>query len=205
VVLDVGANTGQFALRLRQAVRFGGRIESFEPTPAVFPSVAALAAGDDRWSTHCCALGAEDGERELHLFDSSEWNSFHAPDEDHLRAAGRALTTMGTTLVPVRRLDGLWSDLVRPDDVVLLKSDTQGHELDVLTGAGARLSSVTVVVLEASVTTFYQSEPTLAATLEELAALGFVPSGFFPVTRRQGSFGLDTVDVCFVRSGDQAS
>jgi FkbM family methyltransferase len=205
VVLDVGANTGQFALRLRRAVRFRGRIESFEPTPEVFASVAAVAASDDRWRTHRYAIGAEDGERELRLFDSSEWNSFHAPDDDHLRAAGRALTTRGTAMVAVRRLDGLWSEVVGPGDVVLLKSDTQGHELDVLAGAGARLSSVAVVVLEASVTTFYEGEPTLPVMLQELASLGFVPSGFFPVTRRRGSLALDTVDVCFVADGDHAA
>jgi FkbM family methyltransferase len=202
VLFDVGANAGQFALRARREVRFGGRIESFEPTPEMFRTVTDQASGDDLWRTHRYALGSENGEQVLHMFDSSEWNSLHLPDESHLRAAGRSLTNVGSAPVPVRRLDGVWDELVRPGDVVMVKSDTQGHELEVLAGAGARLDSVEAVLLEASVTTFYEGEPTLTVMLERLDAMGFTPSGFFPVTRRQGSLGLDTVDVCFVRSGD---
>lgn len=208
LVLDVGANHGQFGDVLRDPVGYRGRIESFEPAGAAFEVLTAHTAGDERWTAHHLALGSIDEVAQLRTFDSTDWNSFHAPDGEHLQRAGRSLVPTGSEEVPVRRLDGLWADLVRPDDVVLLKSDTQGHDLDVLAGAGERLQQVGALLLEASVLTFYVGEPDLATTIERVGEHGFSPSGVFPVTRRRGSLALDTVDVCFVptpAAGDEAS
>jgi FkbM family methyltransferase len=199
VVLDVGANVGQFALRLRGDAGFRGRIESFEPTPSTLEALTVRASGDTLWRVHCVALGSVDQEEELHLFERSDWNSLRRPDEEHMRSAGWSQKGIGSTVVSVRRLDGMWRELVRADDSVLLKADTQGHDMDVLEGAGDFLGFIKVILLEGSVTTFYEDEPPLPMLLERLDALGFAPSGFFPVTRRPTSMALDTVDVCFVR------
>ena len=69
-----------------------------------------------------------------------------------------------------------------------------------LAGAGERLNEIVGLLIELSVVPFYEGEPTLPDALSRIAALGYAPTGFFPVARRKSSAALTTVDVCFVRS-----
>ena len=48
VVLDVGANEGQYGVQLRRS-GYGGRIVSFEPGSEAHASVTACAAADEKW------------------------------------------------------------------------------------------------------------------------------------------------------------
>lgn len=200
VVLDVGANQGQFATELRTECRFRGRILSFEPAPAAVARLTSVARGDDRWTIFHHAVGDAEEVLELTTYDHDEWNSLHRLNDESVRASGRRVTPTGTAKVPVHRLDGIWEREIAPTDVVFLKSDTQGHDLAVLAGAGDRLAEVCGLFIEADLTPFYEGAPDLGNVLEVAAGHGFVPSGFFPVTRRRGSLALATIDVCLVRN-----
>lgn len=199
LVLDVGANEGQFANSLRSVVGFSGRIVSFEPTPSTAGRLRSRADSDRAWEVRSYGLGAKDEVLPLHLFDSHDWNSLHAPDLQALEAADRVLQPTGTTEVAVRRLDGIWESLVEPTDRVLLKSDTQGHELQVVAGLGDRARDLSGALLEVSLRPMYAGEPGLPEVLDVMSGHGLHPSGFFPVTRRRGGLALETVDVSFVR------
>jgi FkbM family methyltransferase len=60
-VLDVGANTGQYAQMLREYSGYKGRIISFEPTPEVFRVLEQNSRHDSLWQVRGVALGNTSG------------------------------------------------------------------------------------------------------------------------------------------------
>ena len=71
VILDVGADSGQFAQDLRvDGCR--GQIVSFEPLSQAHAVLAAVAASDPLWDvTERCAVGASDRSAEINIADNS--------------------------------------------------------------------------------------------------------------------------------------
>ena len=66
IVLDVGANLGQYARSLR-ANGYAGRIVSFEPVPHIADRLEKRASGDPDWQVLRCALGDRDETAEIHV------------------------------------------------------------------------------------------------------------------------------------------
>src|SRR5215218_10092126 len=64
----------------------------------------------------------------------------------------------------------------------LLKTDTQGFDLEVIRGAGAFLTRTVAVQIELSVLPIYENVPCYQDVIDELTAIGFALSGLFPVT-----------------------
>ena len=73
VVLDVGANSGQFARQMR-GEGYAGRIISFEPLSTAYEQLAAAATGEPSWEIHQCALGNTVGTAKLNIAGNS-WSS----------------------------------------------------------------------------------------------------------------------------------
>src|SRR3954469_6586550 len=67
LVFDVGANIGQFAKTLRED-GYAGSIVSFEPVSASWERLVNASSNDPLWEVAPrCAVGAEDGEIEMHV------------------------------------------------------------------------------------------------------------------------------------------
>jgi len=66
VVLDVGANRGQFGARLR-ADGYSGSIVSFEPASEPFRELMLRAEVDEKWEAHKIALGEIPGRANLNV------------------------------------------------------------------------------------------------------------------------------------------
>jgi SAM-dependent methyltransferase len=65
-VLDVGANTGQFAKQLRN-FGFFGKIVSFEPLSSAFELLRQNADSDPKWEVINCALGETNVTKEINV------------------------------------------------------------------------------------------------------------------------------------------
>lgn len=61
LVLDVGANAGQYVSWLR-ASGYTGMVLSFEPIPEVYERMCSSRSGDASWRGYQAAVGAETGQ-----------------------------------------------------------------------------------------------------------------------------------------------
>src|SRR5262245_42805297 len=67
LILDVGANKGQFASEIRHC-GYPGRIVSFEPLSQVHGQLLQASAGDSMWEAYPrCALGDHNGGVEINI------------------------------------------------------------------------------------------------------------------------------------------
>jgi FkbM family methyltransferase len=196
LVLDVGANAGQYGRFLRH-IGYQGAIVSFEPLSTAFESLRQAAAGDPTWETRRAAVGKQEGVAVLNVAGNSESSSLLPMLPAHLAAYPESRYT-GTEQVPVTTLETVIAGL--PDDRrIFLKVDTQGYERPVVEGAGAALQRIRGVQLEMSLVSLYEGEMLLADAIPFMAERGFVLMGFEPGASDSGSGQLLQVDGLFFR------
>jgi FkbM family methyltransferase len=198
-VLDVGANVGQYAQRLRRG-GYAGRIVSFEPVPAIADQLRDAARDDPEWLVFECALGDADEETEINvrpgsmssLLPSSE---FGKDWHDRLREAE-------AQKISVRRLDGLFDECVNGirDPRVYLKLDTQGYDMQAFAGAGDRLPEIAGMQSEVACVPIYDGMPRLPDQIAAYESAGFEITGMFPVTRHGATLRVIEFDVTMVRA-----
>ena len=198
LVVDVGANTGQYAAMIG-AAGYRGHIASFEPVGEVFAELQRAAARDPLWTPYRLALGDRDEEREIAVAQSWALSSFRAPT-GKATAFADFVRADRAELVEVRRLDGIFEEVCRGVErpVVYLKMDTQGWDLEVLRGAEGCLHLVTGLQPEAAVNPLYEGVPTLSDVIPTVTHLGFEVSGLFPIGWHSW-LRVSEVDFVFVR------
>jgi FkbM family methyltransferase len=126
VVIDVGANLGEWAVPFAKAVGPQGRVLCCEPNPLVAASLAATLAINGLVQARVVetALSDHDGDGRL---------AIDAADSGQSRLAKNGIA------VPVRRLDSLAAEAAL-NRVDLIKIDVEGHETAVLAGAAETLA-----------------------------------------------------------------
>ena len=199
LVLDVGANVGQYASRLRR-LGYEGRIVSFEPVAAAHAALSEAASGDGGWVVAPrTALGDEDGTITMQVSNRSDMSSALTIRAETLTAQPKA-KTVGVEEAPVARLDGLYPDHVAAGEFAFLKMDTQGFERRILQGAQESLGKLAGVQLEMSLRPLYDGESDYLELIDFLADHGFEPVLFLPgfFSKRLGR--QLQIDAVFLRS-----
>lgn len=171
VVLDVGANIGQYA---RSLLRMGyrGRIVSFEPLSSARRRLEANARGVPNWQIVPVALGDFDGRSTIHVAGNSQSSSLLEMLPRHVAAAPDS-AYVSAEVVEVRRLDSLFSEYCRAGERCFLKLDVQGLEQAVLRGARESLARCLGVQLEMSLLPLYEGEATFTELLDQMADHGY--------------------------------
>jgi len=201
LVLDVGANVGQYAEALR-AEGFRGRIVSFEPTSDAFISLERKTARDEGWLCERMALSDADGERPINLSANSWSSSFLALASQHLKSAPES-RYIGSELVMTSRLDSVFPRLVlRDDERTFLKLDVQGDELSVLRGGELTLARVNALECEVSIVALYEGQPLIGEMLEYLSRQAFELVALEPGFSDQRTGQLLQLEALFVRRVD---
>lgn len=156
-VIDVGANTGQFASWVRNS-GFDGPIISFEPQPEEHAALAAAAELDSAWIVAPrCALGASDGTAQIHVAGNSQSSSMLEMLDLHKDNAPTS-AYVDSLETPVRRLDDVVAELGFDPADALLKIDTQGFETEVLRGAPLTLPAIVAAHVELSLAPLYDGQ-----------------------------------------------
>lgn len=203
LVLDVGANRGQFAGALRKSHK--GRIVSFEPISGVFADLKRVAAADPHWQVYNLALGSRDAQETLHISENSVFSSFLNTNEYCAHRFGYPATGVREQVVSVRRLDTLLPELVPDLDTakIFLKMDTQGYDLEVFKGLGAVGERVVALQTEVSLIPIYEGMPSWTESIRFFERSGFGVVGLFPVSRE--SLRVIEYDCMMVRTGTAAA
>ncbi|MHB1501475.1 MAG: FkbM family methyltransferase [Candidatus Dormibacteria bacterium] len=123
VIVDVGANIGQFASAVK-ILSPGSHLLSFEPDPTVFSSLARNVGQLPNVQAWCLGVGRQSGVAELYRHELSVMSSFYP--------SGSGYDRERTVNVDVACLDEV---LVDNDFIDILKVDVEGSELDVLQGS----------------------------------------------------------------------
>lgn len=197
VVIDVGANAGQYGRSVREG-GYDGRIVSFEPLSAAFEQLASATSDDGRWECRQLALGSRPGEASLNVSGDLEASSILAMEERHVRHWPPS-EYVGTEAVTVERLDTVAAELIGPRDRAYLKLDVQGYELEVLAGAHGLLPQVVAVEAELSLVPLYRDGPLYRDVIEALVARGFDLVSIEGITEEPETGHMLQLDGVFVR------
>ena len=172
VVIDIGANEGQFAADLR-AAGYRGHIVSIEPLASAHAALTRVAANDARWTIgERCAVGAAAGRATLHVAGNSVSSSLRDMTDAHLAAAAESKYVAAEEVSVVTLADLILRHAAGSGPSVFVKLDVQGHERDVLEGAGDQLDTIGGVQLELSLVELYAGQALMPAQVEFLESHG---------------------------------
>jgi len=203
VVLDVGANRGQFALELIRA-GYLGRIVSFEPLSSAHAVLVEASHRHPQWVVaERCAISDRSGTAVLNVAGNGESSSLLPMLAAH-QAAAPAARYVGSETVLVRRLDEAAADDVAPAARPFLKLDVQGLEHRVLDGATDLLPRIAGVQAELNLAHLYEGDLLIDEMLPRLQRLGFAAHWLVPGFTDRRSGRMLQVDGIFFRESRTA-
>lgn len=160
LILDVGANDGRTAMRLLRHLP-QPQIHAFEPGSEPFAALTERTRGHDV-TCHQLALGDVEEERTLYVGAESALGSLYP---DWTDGGERRMETIRVSTIDrvVEQHDF--------DQIRLLKIDAEGHDLEVLKGAGRTLGDarIDIIQVEAGLGAPGKPQPTLSQFQELLA------------------------------------
>lgn len=198
LVLDVGANKGQFASEIRHC-GYAGRIVSFEPLSQAHGQLLQSSTGDSMWDAHPrCALGDHNGKIEINIAGNSFSSSILPMLELH-RSVAPESAYQGKEIVPITTLDDVAGQYLNDARATFLKIDTQGVEWQVLDGARDTLPHIKGILVELSLVPLYEGQHLWREVIDRLEAEGFTLWAFMPEFSDQVSGRSLQVDGIFYR------
>ena len=121
LIFDVGANTGQFGVLMRE-IGFDGKILSFEPLSEARENLLKISRNDSMWQVALqSAIGEENGEIEINIAGNSQSSSVLDMLDTHVRAAPDS-KYIGKEKVALRKLDTIAPDYMDSNSIVFIKS-----------------------------------------------------------------------------------
>jgi FkbM family methyltransferase len=168
-VIDIGANTGQFAQRIHEIIPTA-RICSFEPIKSCYAELSKNTSNLNI-RTFNYALGDANEEVEINI-------SQHTPSSSLLEMADLHKDVFAGTdyakkeNITVKRLDDI-ADQLGQLGKCLIKIDVQGFEDRVIKGGGETIKKADLVIIETSFQELYKGQLLFNGIYDLLYELGF--------------------------------
>lgn len=197
LVLDVGANKGQFAIQLLKSA-YTGRIISFEPLPGVYDELKQLSDKYPKWQTENLAVGNELGSISINVSENTESSSVLPMLNSHFELAPESKYINAIT-VPITTLDQYCSENKIVGQNVFLKIDVQGYEDSVISGSLNLLNRVKVLQLEISFTPLYEKSLVYYEMMQKLEGIGFSLYTLLPAFSDYKTGQVFQVDAVYVK------
>lgn len=181
LVLDVGANNGQFASEIRSFYK--GEIFSFEPVSSAFKQLQKAASRDPNWKCFKLAMGSKTGNGSIRVTAGTQLSSF-LKQSPSCQMFGEEARRVEEERVPIRRLDQFLQETVPGfrERRIFLKVDTQGFDIEVVKGLGDCVRFVSALQSEVSIVPLYEGMSHWTECMALYERAGFVVAGMFPVT-----------------------
>lgn len=198
LILDIGANTGQFS-ELILKLGYEGSILSFEPLSTAYEVLLRKSRRFKRWKVFDrCAIGDIDGTININVSQNLLSSSALKILEHHTSVSPES-NIVAVESVPVYKLDSISTQYEGQYNNILLKIDTQGYEGKVLIGAANFLNSIKGVLVEVSLIPLYEGQKLGDEIYEMLKAQGFNLWGIFPAFVNKASGRMLQVDLLLFR------
>jgi FkbM family methyltransferase len=181
-VFDVGANAGQYAGMLRTKAKYKGRIVSFEPLPNEFKKLQETSKSDPLWDIERAGITGTGGTRTFNVMKSSQFSSFSDPAFDDTDKFTAATTVLDRFEIDTLTLQAACDKYLakygfkRP----FLKLDTQGLDVDILTGSKDALQKFVGFQSELAIKKIYERSEDFKRALAIYTDLGFELSALVP-------------------------
>jgi len=202
-IIDVGANTGQFA-RMILNVFPEAHLYSFEPLIEPFKQLKKWAGQQNGKATvYNVALGDKEGEVKMisHL-DYSPSSSFLKATETCKRFYPFT-KRQATTMVKLTTLDKAIAGMSKPPTPdILIKADVQGYEDRVIIGGAETFREAKACILEVCLDKLYENQAAFKDILFLLDELGYHYAGNLDQAYADNGHVI-FIDVVFVKYGDQ--
>ena len=196
LVIDVGANCGDWAIDLR-SWGYRGRILSFEPLTTEFNLLAERSHKDLNWEALNLAVGDGNYNSEINISNNSVSSSLSQILPDHIEAESSS-KTIGQQSIEIVSLDEYEHSWVKSSDSIFIKIDVQGFEKKVLDGALNLLGKTALIQLELSFNPLYSDDVCFNEMKLFLKEKGFLPYHIQNGFRHSQTGELLQIDVLFI-------
>jgi FkbM family methyltransferase len=192
VIFDIGANIGQSSIWFAKSFP-KARIYAFEPVPSVFKRLAREVAGVRGIEALNLACGERSGRIRIPALTSDLIQTVQVLSKDLDVGAD------GDDII-VTTVDAFCGDRRIPS-IQILKTDTEGFDVDVLRGATGMLNAgrIDYVLSEASIVTNDSYHSNLFALKDFLEPFGFTLHSFYDIHHAAADGGLDYFNALFRR------
>lgn len=195
-VLDVGANTGQFASQIHRLLR-DATLYSFEPLEDCYNELLKRMGHIPKFRAFNFALGDINGQAQIFRNDFTPSSSLLPMREIH-KEAFPFTKNVTTQTIKIRRLDDILGELDIVDDI-LVKIDVQGAEDKVILGGEKLIYRASVLILETSFQSLYQGQYLFDGIYDLLREKVFVYAGSENNIRNPQDGSILQCDSVFLR------
>ena len=200
-IIDVGANSGQFAEEVFKN-GFNGNILSFEPLKLEhsFLLNKKIKMKKYHWEiAERCGLGSLEKKLNINISGMRQSSSVLDISEIHTNLYPDSVN-IGKEEIDIFPLDNFYNKIINMKKNILLKIDTQGYELEILKGAKKTLDYIDAIYAEVSLVELYKNQPLYDEILDYIKKGGF---SVWSVDRAVGNKATGQtyqLDIFFVKS-----